>query len=402
MFRYDVSMSLQRNPFKATLGATPPLLVGRSEAIRDFAFALEEGSGAHERISLIIGPRGIGKTVLLNAFEDTASEQGWFTLSETATSGFVERLRKDIIRRLSDKRSQLKGLNVSILGVGAGVNWDTKAIAESTYSLRNALKDLLSFKQEQDRRAGQQPSGVLITLDEMHHQQSDELIEFGATIQHLVREGEDIAVAMAGIPSSIKPLLSGKLNDGVSPNPVTFLRRANRIELGPVSDEDVRDALKEPLRNETVSWSPSALEIAVSACQGYPFMIQLVGQCSFREKEPTDGDASQITVNAAERGVATARRKLGQLVHEPALADLSDVDRTFLIYMAQDPGPSKIADIKARFHRSDSYVSNYRRRLLDAEMIINTRRGEVDFALPYLRDYLREHAAGLVAENLDY
>ena len=65
-------MTRARNPFRATLGATPPLLVGRSEAVQNFAFALDDGPGAHERISLIVGPRGIGKTVLLHAFEDTA------------------------------------------------------------------------------------------------------------------------------------------------------------------------------------------------------------------------------------------------------------------------------------------------------------------------------------------
>lgn len=317
------------NPFRATFGAAPPLLVGRSDAIRDFGFALDEGPGAHERISLIIGPRGIGKTVLLNAFEDEALERGWLTLSDTATTGFVERLRSSIIQLLAKERKQLKGLNVSILGIGGGLNWDTRAIAESTYSLRNALKDLLAYKRELDRKSRQEPGGVLVTLDEMHHQRSQELIEFGATIQHLVREGEDISVVMAGIPSSIRPLLSGKLNSRGDTNPVTFLRRANRIELGRVSDSDVREALEEPLRSAATSWSQDALETAVEACHGYPFMIQLVGQCSFREKARTADGGTEISIDAARRGVATAQRKLGQLVHEPALSDLSPVDRSF-------------------------------------------------------------------------
>ena len=64
--------------------------------------------------------------------------------------------------------------------------------------------------------------------------------------------------------------------------------------------------------------------------------------------------------------------------------------------MARDDGPTEIADLKARFGRSDSYVSNYRRRLIDAEMIVEAGRGRIDFALPYLREYLREHAASLV------
>ena len=235
----------------------------------------------------------------------------------------------------------------------------------------------------------------------MHHQRSQELIEFGATIQHLIREGEDISVVMAGIPTSIRPLLSGKLNSHGDANPVTFLRRANRIELGRVSDSDVREALEEPLHSAATSWSQDALKTAVEACHGYPFMIQLVGQCSFREKERISDAASEISIDSAQRAVATAQRKLGQLVHEPALSDLSNVDRSFLVYMAQNDGPTKISDIKARFNQTDSYVGNYRRRLLDAEMITTTGHGEVDFALPYMRDYLREHAASLIVEDFD-
>ncbi|WP_433913815.1 hypothetical protein [Corynebacterium marquesiae] len=130
-------------------------------------------------------------------------------------------------------------------------------------------------------------------------------------------------------------------------------------------------------------------------------MIQLVGQCSFREKERISDDGSEISIDSAQRAVATAQRKLGQLVHEPALSDLSNVDRSFLVYMAQNDGPTKISDIKARFNKTDSYVGNYRRRLLDAEMITTTGHGEVDFALPYMRDYLREHAASLIVEDFD-
>ena len=50
---------------------------------------------------------------------------------------------------------------------------------------------------------------------------------------------------------------------------------------------------------------------------------------------------------AAAAGVQTARRRLGSLIHEPALRDLSHVDRTFLAAMAVDDGPSRMADIAA-------------------------------------------------------
>ncbi|KQB84046.1 hypothetical protein Cocul_00842 [Corynebacterium oculi] len=324
-------MTRQRNPFKATFGATPPELVGRNHVVENFGYALDDGPGTHERVSLVVGPRGIGKTVLLNALEDEAkAKHGWKVFSETATTGFVRRLRDRIVRFLAQNKR---------MSIGGGVNWESTALHDPTYTLREALKDLLAYKREEDRRAQQAPTGVFITLDEMHHQRSEEVVEFGVTIQHLVREEEEIAVAMAGIPSAIKPLLEDK----DTANPVTFLRRAERIELDRVSDTAVEQALRKPLLEMGMEWDTEALRKAVAACQGYPFMIQLVGQYSFRQRE-----SNLITPAAAGAGVEIAQRKLGQLVHEPALSDLSEVDRTFLVHMAQDTGPSKTSDIAER------------------------------------------------------
>ena len=61
--------------------------------------------------------------------------------------------------------------------------------------------------------------------------------------------------------------------------------------------------------------------------------------------------------------------------------------------MAQDDGPSKMADVQGRLGVDVNYASQYRLRLLAAELIQPVRHGYVDFALPCLREYLREHAA---------
>lgn len=89
-------------------------------------------------------------------------------------------------------------------------------------------------------------------------------------------------------------------------------------------------------------------------------------------------------------GVDKARAKLRQLVHEPAVADLSEKDRDFLSAMAEDEGPSSICSIAERLAVSSQYVNRYRERLLLNQMIYSPQRGYVDFALPYLREYMRE------------
>ena len=95
----------------------------------------------------------------------------------------------------------------------------------------------------------------------------------------------------------------------------------------------------------------------------------------------------------ARLGVSDGARWLGSLVHEPAIADASEIDKSFLLAMAKDDGPSKMADIQGRLNVDVNYASQYRLRLIAAELIEPVRRGYVDFALPYLREYLRSHAA---------
>jgi Mn-dependent DtxR family transcriptional regulator len=63
--------------------------------------------------------------------------------------------------------------------------------------------------------------------------------------------------------------------------------------------------------------------------------------------------------------------------------------------MSHDDGPSKVTEIARRMDKSTQYVNVYRARLIAAGIIGAANYGSVDFALPYLREYIREHAAQL-------
>lgn len=373
-------MSRVRNPFKATLGATPPYLAGREQEIEDFKDALFDGPGAHERVSLITGLRGVGKTVLLNAFQDAARTESWWVIAETATPGFTQRIQDTAYRIIQENfhthKKTLTGFNISSLG---GLQFTETEKYRPNTTLRDVLTNLFTLQAHIDAQIGQEPVGVLITLDELHYNRKEEVIDFGATIQHLVRENCEIAVTMAGIPQSVKPLLAADSGQ----NPVTFLRRANKIALGLVTDSDVRTALSSPLASLGFEWEPGALDLAVEICGGYPFMIQLVGQYLFRTR-----DGNRITLDSVKASSERARHRLGELVHEPSLSDLSPTDQDFLKAMAIDEGPSKMSDIAQRLNVDAQYAGNYRRRLLNAEIISSPRYGYVSFALPYMRQYL--------------
>lgn len=366
------------NPFTPTFGTSPPLLVGRDTDLDDFREGLRGGPGSPERATLVTGLRGTGKTVMLNAYEDVAGAEGWLVISETATPNLIDRITHEHLPRLlsevDPRQTESRLTGVSLPG-GFGADREVSERHTPRPGLRsqlNLLTDLLA------ERGG---SGVLITVDEVHRKGLNDLRELGTTIQHAFRERRNVAFVGAGLPSAVDDLLSDEVS--------TFLRRADRRHLRTVGPEEVAAAIAVPVREAGRDITPDALQVAVAGTGGYPFMIQLVGLHAWR----ADSTAATIDVDQARRGVDQARRKVGQLVHASALADLSDVDRSFLAAMAHDDGPSRMADIAARLGVDATYAGQYRLRLIAAEVIEPRGHGLVDFTLPGLRDYLREHAA---------
>jgi DNA-binding IscR family transcriptional regulator len=63
----------------------------------------------------------------------------------------------------------------------------------------------------------------------------------------------------------------------------------------------------------------------------------------------------------------------------------------FITAMSKDEDASKTADIRVRLGVSDSYLQIYKKRLSDAGIISSRKRGELEFDVPYLGEYLREN-----------
>jgi hypothetical protein len=299
-------------------------------------------------------------------------------VSETASPGFVDRLAHQELPRLLESfdpkapRRRVTGIT-GPMGSG-GVTWSTTDSRSPEATLRSQIELITDLLAEQE-------TGLLVTLDEIHHNQIAELRQLATTVQHAVREERQLAFAGAGLASAVTDVV----NDEV----LTFLRRAERHVLGSVASQDVARAIRDPIEASGRTIAEDVLDVMVKGTRGYPFLIQLVGAQVWRLRK----SAREISMESAREGVSDALRRLGRLVYEPALADASDIDKSFLLAMAHDDGPSKMKNIQERLEIDANFASQYRLRLIASELIESTGHGYVDFALPYLRDYLREHAA---------
>ena len=74
-------MEARKNPYAPGAGTKPPALTGRDAEIEAFELLIERlGRGVAGQSMIVKGLRGVGKTVLLNTFEDMAVERDWLTV----------------------------------------------------------------------------------------------------------------------------------------------------------------------------------------------------------------------------------------------------------------------------------------------------------------------------------
>ena len=372
----EVMTIARSSPFRPSFGVTPPLVAGRDSIIAEFSDALEAGAGAAGRAALFTGNRGIGKTVMLNEVENEARALGWVVVSETATRGLLGRLTHeglpDLAMLLSgdpEKRARIAGVTLPA-GLG-GVKLELPP-AEEPGSLRtqtNALTDVLAAH----------GTGLLITIDEVHAKNArEDVLQLCAVIQHAFREQRPVALAAAGLPAAVQDLLTADVS--------TFLRRARRHVLQPLAPSATEEALRVPIEEAGRTVRERTLQTMATATYGYPYLVQAVGDHVWRQ----DPSSSEITSEHAAVGIDNAIREAGFALHEPALNDLSEMDRKFVLAMVPDHGPTPIAAVGERLGRDHGWISRYRARLLVAGIVEPAGRGRVQFTIPYLREFLAE------------
>lgn len=350
------------------------MLAGRDDILADIADAWSTGPTHPGYTTLLLGRRGSGKTVVLEALRGLGHSRGWLSVSDAAvTPGLLNRLAHRAAAHLNLRAGELHpdiDRDLAAAGIGVGPGYDPKA--DLSRRLPNVLSGLAAHLQSSG-------AGLVVTIDELHAGDTDELRTLGVVVQDVTRIGRlPMAFIGAGLPTLEDTLLAD--------TSITFLQRCARHEVGFLDPSAAWSALAEPVRQHGGRMAPEAVEHAVAVAQGYPFMIQLVG---FHAWEAAADPTVEVTLQDVEVGAETARHQVGQLVIAPMWKDLADGSRRFLAAMALDDGVSRTADIAARLGVSSEYVGVYRSRLMKSGMVAAAGHGRLDFALEATRQWIR-------------
>ncbi len=361
------------NPFTPVVGKVPLHMAGREGIIADVKTALAGEGNDPAIISLLVGPRGSGKTTLLSYFAETAESSGWITARVTCVAGMLDDIlvrTQRAARHLVDARPSRK---IKGAGIANFISLELEDSPREPANWRSKMDDILDALAECD-------AGLLVTIDEVNPS-TDEMVALVAAFQHFLDEGKKVALIMAGLPYAVTSLLSGKST--------SFLRRAARYELQALSDFEVEEALVRTMEDGGKKFEPDALEVAVEAIKGFPFMLQLVGYRAWRMA----GESSVVDVSSTNAAANIARKELEQRVYEAVWFELSEADKSFLLAMTEDSEITRQASLPGRLDKPSGHVSRYKKRMLQQGVIQERSRGLLEFCLPGFKEYFLERIA---------
>ena len=274
----------QANPYRPGFNQAPLVLAGRETVLAGAREALEVAAhdGRTPRPLILVGPRGLGKTVTLGEIAGIAeADYSWVTTRVEAKAG--SSLIDELQRRLGAARTLLESQEPSVAKrrrtrvTGGHIGATAMGLEASLdfTTLDAADEDLLTTLQRACEAAMARPgAGILITLDELHNAESEAVGEFAASVQEAVGHHWPLVVAMAALPT---------LRTAKGPRRLpTYLERAEWHVLDDLNDNEALDALIGPASQAGRPIHASAAKELLSISGGYPYAIQLAGHHAWR------------------------------------------------------------------------------------------------------------------------
>lgn len=380
-----------RNPFAPGAGSQPPELAGRSTVISDADIALQRIlQGRHDKSQILLGLRGTGKTVLLNAIETLAVKHGYVTSFIEAPEGrqLTELIYPKIfqsLRRLSlTEAARAKAYGAmralrsfaSVFKISMGelsISVDPESGTADSGILEFDLSELFIRVGETAKAAG---TGWALFIDEVQYLKEEELAALIVAIHRINQKSLPVMFFGAGLPQVAS--LSGDAKSYAE-------RLFNYPPIGPLDKEAAKTAIEQPILEEEESIEPAALELIIGETKGYPYFLQEWGFQSWNMAEQ-----SPITTKNVQDASPAAIKRLDDGFFKVRFDRLTPKEREYVLAMAKlGSGPYRSSDIADVVGDKAQSLGPCRANIISKGMIYSPSYGDVDFTVPMFNDYLR-------------
>lgn len=386
------------NPFAPGAGAPPPELAGRAELRETVRIAVERlRLGRPNKSVLMVGLRGVGKTVLLDRMRDDAEASGIHTMrieapeSRSLPALLAPQMRQALLRLSRNEQARelghralralsgfAKALKIKYSDIEVGFDFDPEAGLADNGDLEHDLQSLFEAVGLAAQKAG---TALVMFIDELQYVEEDELAALITALHRIAQRQLPVTVVGAGLPQ-----LRGRMGRAKS--------YAERLfdfpDIGPLDESEAKFAISKPLADLNVQADEDALEQIVQVTRGYPYFIQEWGKHSWDV-----ADGSPITLADVKRSSSEAIAAMDESFFRVRFDRLTPVEKRYLRAMADiGPGPHRSGDIALKLGRKVSSLGPTRSQLISKGMIWSPSHGDTAFTVPLFDEFMRRIMPG--------
>jgi hypothetical protein len=387
-----------RNPFAPGAGSPPPELAGRDELLEACRVALARIRLARPAKSLLmVGLRGVGKTVLLDRMRLQAEQAGCETVRLEAPEGSSlpamlapelrtallklshrERAKKLARRALRALAGFAQALKVKYEDIEVGFDFEPEAGLADNGSLEQDLPVLL---QSAGEAAKADETALVLFIDELQYVPEEQLAALITALHRCAQRQLPVTLVGAGLPQ-----LRGQTGRAKS--------YAERLfdfpEVGPLDEASALRAISKPIRAEGADIEPAAAHRIVVETRGYPYFLQEWGQHAWAAAQ-----TSPIRIADVKRASVTAVSALDASFFRVRFDRLTPAEKRYLRAMAElGPGPHRSGDIAEVLDRPVSSLGPLRGQLISKGMIWSPAHGDTAFTVPLFDEFMRRVMPG--------
>lgn len=387
-----------KNPYAPGAGTPPPELAGRDELRETVRIALERvRAGRPAKSILMVGLRGVGKTVLLDRLRDDAEAVGIQTLrveapeSRSLPAILAPQLRQALLRLSRNEQAKefaqralrglagfAKALKLKYQDIEVGFDLEPEPGLADNGDLEHDLQALLEVTGAAAKKAG---TALVMFVDELQYVAEEELAALITALHRTAQRSLPVVLVGAGLPQ-----LPGKMGRAKS--------YAERLfdfpQIGPLPRDAARLAITKPALDQGVTVEEGALDRIIQETRGYPYFLQEWGKHAWDTAKD-----SPITLQDVEQATASAIAALDESFFRVRFDRLTPMEKKYLRAMAVlGHGPHRSGDIAEQLGREVTSLGPTRSQLIVKGMIWSPSHGDTAFTVPLFDEFMKRIMPG--------
>jgi len=382
-----------KNPYAPGAGTQPPELAGRDEVREALRITLERvRAGKPTKSILMVGLRGVGKTVLLDKLREDAETRGLHTIRMEAPENrslpavLAPQLRLALLRlSLNHQARELaqralrglagfaKALKVKFQDIEVGIDLEPEPGLADNGDLEHDLQALLEVAGGAAKCAG---TVLVLFIDELQYVEEGQLSSLITALHRTAQRSLPVVLVGAGLPQL--PGMMGRAKSYAE-------RLFDFPNIGPLTESAAMQALRKPAEDEGVRFEEAALDRIVRETKGYPYFLQEWGKHAWEV-----ADSSPITLADVENATSIVVAALDQGFFRVRFDRLTPLEKRYLRAMSElGPGPHRSGDIAGVLGRNVSNLAPTRSQLILKGMIWSPSHGDTAFTVPLFDQFMK-------------